>query len=176
MKLRKLELSDAIGMVEWMSDPDINKLMHFNPKEVSIEKAQSFIKESKVETINLHRAISDEKNQYLGTVSLKNIDNVNKNAEFAIAIRKCAMGKGISEWALNAILEIAFYQLQLHKVYLYVRTDNIRAIKFYEKCKLHHEGIFLEHYYIEGMFRDLKWYAIMEDEFQEWKNKMKRTK
>lgn len=169
MKLRNLDLQDAEGMIEWMSNPNINQLLHFNSNQVSMKSAKVFIRESQNKTKNLHLAITDETNEYLGTVSLKNIDEENHNAEFAIALRQCAMGHGISKFALNAILDIAFHELELHRVYLYVRMDNIRAIKFYEKCHLRDEGIFVGHYCIDGVFKDLKWYAILSDEYDVWK-------
>lgn len=169
MKLRNLEMKDAKAMYEWMSEPDINRLMHFDARNVSIQSSKRFIESSETDKKNMHLAIVDENDDYLGTVSLKNIDSVNSNAEFAIAIRKRAMGKGISIQAMDAIFEIAFYKLNLNKVFLYVRTDNVRAVKFYEKYRLRYEGEFLQQYYINNEFKDIKWYAILKTEYSEWR-------
>ena len=79
-------------------------------------------------------AIADDENRYMGTVSLKNIDSKYSCAEFAITIRKCAMGKGFSKFAILKIVEIAFEELGLQTVYLNVYSENMKAIKCYEKC------------------------------------------
>ena len=67
----------------------------------------------------------------MGTVSLKNIED--DEAEFAIAIRSCAMGKGYSKYAMEKCIQYAFQNMKLKKVYWYVSMNNMRAIRFYEK-------------------------------------------
>ena len=68
---------------------------------------------------------------YMGTVSLKHINNV--NAEFAISIRRTAMGKGYARYAMMSILKMAGNYYGLDYVYWCVNPDNKRAIRFYEK-------------------------------------------
>lgn len=166
INLRKLKLKDIPLMLEWMNDPDIYSTMQYNPDNISVESAETFIIHSQEDEQNLHLAIVLENDEYQGTVSLKNIDRKNRNAEFAIAVRKSAMGRGISKQAFKKILKIAFEELKLNKVYLYVRTDNIRAIRFYEKCKLREEGCFLQHICVREKYYDVRWYAILKDEYE----------
>lgn len=168
--LRGLELSDAEPMLEWMLEPDIYEKMQYDPKEQNLEKCKNFIRESWEDKRNLHYAVTNGKNEYLGTVSLKNIDRINKKAEFAIALHPKAMGKGVSTAALCAIMEKAFCDLDLNKVYLYVRSDNERAVAFYEKCHLEYEGRFKEHIFLYGEYRDICWYALRKSDFARWKN------
>lgn len=168
--IRKLELADAGPMLEWMLEPDIYKKMQYNPKEQSLEKCRNFIKESWTDKRNLHYAVTNRTGEYLGTVSLKNIDEKNKNAEFAIALHPKAMGKGISAAALDAIMEKAFYDLDLNKVYLYVRSDNERAVAFYRKYRLEYEGCFKEQLYLEGEYKDIYWFALRRSGFERWRN------
>lgn len=166
MKLRKLKQEDEKGMLEWMTDPEISQLMNYAKNGVTKEKVEEFIKKAQSTEKNMHLAIVDENDQYMGTVSLKGIDYQNQNAEFAIATRKCARGKGVSDFALEHILEIAFTKLKLHKVYLYVRSDNTRAIKFYERKHLKREGIFREHSVVDEDYVDLIWYGILQSDYE----------
>ena len=48
----------------------------------------SFIKSSWEDKNNVYYAITEEKDNYIGTVSLKHINYIDKNAEYAIVIRK----------------------------------------------------------------------------------------
>ena len=56
---------------------------------------------------------------------MKNIDLDNKKAEYAICVRKKAMGTGVAKEATLEILRIAFEEMGLNKVYLNVITENI---------------------------------------------------
>lgn len=167
--LRRLELSDAEPMLEWMLEPSIYEKMQYNPKEQSLEKCMEFIKHSWTEKENLHYAITNGEKEYLGTVSLKNVDRVNNNAEFAIALHPKAIGKQIASTALRLIMEIAFEELKLNKVYLYVRSDNARAIAFYKKNHLEYEGCFKEQLKIGESYKDIYWYALRRIEYPCWK-------
>lgn len=80
---------------------------------------------------NLHLAITDSSDEYLGTVSLKHIEK--DSAEFGITIRKKAMGHGVSISAMNEILKIGFEKLGLSNVFWCVNPENVRALKFYDK-------------------------------------------
>ena len=131
--LRDLCLEDAELMYEWMSNPDIFSKMQYNPKQQSVEKCKDFIRKSWNLQNDLHLAVTDINDLYLGTVSLKNINLLDQKAEFAIGMHPKAMGTGAAKFALYSIIQYAFKQINLNKVYLYVRKDNIRAIKFYEK-------------------------------------------
>ena len=80
---------------------------------------------------NLHLAVVDDNNTYMGTVSLKNIEN--DAAEFAITVRKNAMGKGFSKYAMSEIIRIGLEELNLKSIYWCVSPENKRAVKFYDK-------------------------------------------
>lgn len=133
IQIRKLEMQDAKFMLEWMHDSDVVQYMDCDFKKKSLGDCKEFILSCQNEEKNLHRAIVNDENIYMGTVSLKNIDYAEKRAEFAITIRKAAMGCGYSIYGMQEILKIAFENLKLEYVYWYVNKNNIRAIKFYEK-------------------------------------------
>lgn len=133
MKLRRLELKDAPLMLEWMHDQDVVEKMQADFASKTIEDCKKFIQDSQNNKMDLNLAIVDEQDIYMGTVSLKNITE--KDAEFAITIRKVAMGTGISTYAIKKIIEIGLNKLNLEVIYWYVAKDNYRAIRFYDKNK-----------------------------------------
>lgn len=131
MNLRKLELKDAPLMLEWMHDPDVVQNMQADFAHKSLSDCENFIRASQTDNKNLHLAVVDEDNAYMGTVSLKNIEN--GAAEFAITVRKDAMGKGFSKYAMSEIIRIGIEKLKLKSVYWCVSPENKRAVKFYDK-------------------------------------------
>lgn len=162
--IRKLQLTDAMNMYEWMHDVDVTKNLAQNFLSKSIEDCEKFILDANEdETESLHRAICDDTGEYLGTVSLKHIDRKNKNAEYAISMRRKAMGTGASAYGTIEILKYAFDILKLEKVYLNVITENIRAKKFYQKMGFQYEGTAKKHILINGKLCDLEWYAFYRE-------------
>ncbi len=131
MKIRKLELKDAEPMLAWMHDQDVVKDLSTNFTDKTIEDCKAFILESWSDNSNIHMAIADDMDNYLGTVSLKNLTN--DNAEFAITIGKAAMGTGISALAMKKILKLGFKEIGLKNIYWCVSPENKRALKFYDK-------------------------------------------
>ena len=163
MRLRKLELKDAPFMIEWMHDKNVTNYLRANFASKQIYDAEAFIKSSWEMDNNVHMAITSDEDEYMGTVSLKNIKN--NTAEFAIAIRTVAMGCGYAWFGIKAILEKAFSELNLENVYWCVSKDNIRALRFYDKHKFNEmldiPEALLKEYESE---KNLKWYSVSRGE------------
>jgi Acetyltransferases, including N-acetylases of ribosomal proteins len=165
MRLRSLQEKDNIYMLEWMKDSKVNCFFRFNSDTVTIESVTEFINCCVEDKNNLHFAIVDDNDIYQGTISLKNIDRDANTAEYAIALRYDAHGKGVGTFATKEILEYAFSKLSLNRVYLNVLADNVNAIKLYEKCGFIFEGEFKEHIKVQGQLKNLKWYGILKESY-----------
>ena len=133
MRLRPLKPQDADPMLSWMHDPDTVGLLKANFMEKTRADCERFIADSRDESASLHRAVADDRDRYLGTVSLKGIDRERKTAEFAITVGKEGQGTGAAAYAMQEMLRVAFENLNLTAVYWYVNRENARAIRFYEK-------------------------------------------
>lgn len=104
-------------MLEWMHDPDAVRYMRADFSGMTLADCERFIAAAQQDTPSLHRAVADEAGVYQGTVSLKNRDAGRGEAEFAIAVRRCAMGHGVAAWGMQAILQLGFSQLGLRRIY-----------------------------------------------------------
>lgn len=165
IKLRALNNEDINEMYEFIEDEEIAINFIFTRYPSSKEDLENFIKDSWGNRNNVHFAIVNEEHEYVGTVSLKNINYVDRNAEFAIVTRKKFWGKKYAFDATMSILEYGFKRINLHKIYLNVISTNIRANKFYEKIGFKREGIFKEHIYLNGRYEDLIWYHITNEKY-----------
>jgi len=131
MRLRQLEKNDAPLMLEWMHDESVVENLQANFKDKTLSDCEKFISLAQDDNDNIHMAIVDDANVYMGTVSLKNIQD--NTAEFAITIRACAMGKGYSKFAMTEIIRIGFEEYNLKIIYWCVSPENKRACRFYDK-------------------------------------------
>lgn len=168
IKLRKLTIDDIPYMIEWMSDEKLTEHLKTNFMDYANYDSQKKFIENAINEHNINFAIADyESNEYLGSISLKDINYENKEAEYAICIRRCAQGKGIAEDATNEILLYAFSVLKLERLFLYVQTRNERANGFYHKYGFDFDGTKKKSMEIKGEMCDINWYSITKEKFFE---------
>ena len=156
--LRPLEEKDAAGMLEWMTDPSITQYFRFDASSVTLKGCREFIANANKQADCRHYAIADAQDEYLGTISLKNI--ADGAAEYAISTRRSAHGTGAAMAATRRILEIAFQELDLKRVYLNVLKDNGRANAFYRKAGFRFVREEENALIIRGEKKSLNWYEI----------------
>lgn len=164
MKLRKLELKDAPLMLEWMHDDSVICGLRGNFKNKTLDDCITFINNSVNNEENIHFALVTDADEYMGTVSLKDIDRKEQNAEFAITVRKTAMGKGYSWYGMQEIIRKAFEEYGLFCVYWCVSAWNERAVKFYDKhgfCRTTDISMNIRSRYQD--MNDLLWYEVRKD-------------
>ena len=168
--LRELREHDAEKMIEWMHDEEIQKAFRKQMVDLSLNDAKRFCANASVPAVpeqgsSVHFAITDESDEYLGTISLKNIDLINENAEYAVVVRKRAQGRGIAYEASKLLLKKAFVDYRLNRVYLSVLEDNYKAVRLYEKIGFIFEGESRKHIKKGNIYKNVKWFAIMKSEF-----------
>ncbi len=165
MRLRNLELKDATLMLEWMHDESVVGRLKGNFLEKTLADAESFILASLNKEENIHLAIVSDEDEYMGTASLKNVDSESKSAEFGIAVRKSAMGRGYSWYGMEEIIRLAFEKYGLESVYWCVSRENERAVRFYDKHNFH-EALDIPETILKRYeeLSNLKWYSVLKED------------
>ena len=74
-------------------------------------------------------------------------------------------GRGLVTKASRALVDVAFRDLAMHRVWLTADPMNIRSCAVAERLGLRLEGIRREDTYTDGRFHDTALYAILEDEW-----------
>lgn len=133
MQLRNLDIADAEGMYAWLSDDKVTSGLNGEYKDCLIQDAKNFIFESAHTSNEVHKAIVTDENDYVGTVSLRFINDPEETAELAIVVQSDFFGKGYAWFGVVSMLKYAFNSLKLHSVYWRVKSDNQRAIRFFQK-------------------------------------------
>lgn len=118
-------------MLEWMQDDEVVQFLKADFASKTISDCENFVSRASNKSNNFHLAIVDDQDAYMGTVSLKNIEN--GKAEFAITMRKAAMGTGYAVEAMKEMIRRGFDEIGLNSIYWCVAPENQRAIRFYDK-------------------------------------------
>lgn len=93
-----------------------------------------------------------------GTVSIYNIDLENKKAEWG---RFILLPKFFTVGFLVAkmIQQIAFQELDLHKLYCWCFSTNTNIIAFNKALGFTEEGHFIDHFWRDGKYHDIQYFA-----------------
>lgn len=159
ISIRKFEEKDIIKKVEWINNPDNNEFLHYD-LPLDVEKTKKWYKRNATKE-NRYDAIIEADGIGCGTIGLLNIDKKNMKAEFYIAMGETSFkGKGIATKASKLLLEYAFKEIGLNKVYLMTETGNLVAQKLFEKIGFLKEGCLLDDLYSRGKFVDRYVYGI----------------
>ncbi|MCM1991615.1 GNAT family N-acetyltransferase [Oceanirhabdus seepicola] len=158
IKLRKMKREDIEVYNRWSNDEGVVRNTYPNLDRYSMEDTEKFYNKVNNSSSSKTYIIEDVKKQKsIGITTLLNIDFYNRNAEFIIDIgEKEYWGKGYGKEAMVLMLQLAFLELNLNRVYLRVFSFNERAIKLYEKIGFLYEGRLRE-----AIFRDGKWHDIV---------------
>jgi len=162
--LRPLKRSDLDGPYKyWFNSQEVNKYNshHRFPhmEEENLKYYESLVQSRE----NIVLAIIDAKTQkHIGNVSLSSINWVDRSAEIAIMIGdKDFWGKGYGTECFRLLIDHAFGELNLHRVYCGTREDNVSLIKIAESVGMKLEGRQKEALFKDGEYYDIVNYAIL---------------
>ena len=80
-------------------------------------------------------------NKYIGDISLKNFDHSVPKAEIGYYLDSPSEGKGYGTEALQAVINFAFNQLSVNKLYIRCALQNSRSYSLAERCGFRREGL-----------------------------------
>lgn len=167
-RLRELERKDLSVINIWRTDPDLVALLGAPFRFINLSVDETWFDNYIANRENAVRcAIVEESNDnILGLVSLVSIDYMNQFAEFHIMIgNKANQGRGIGTFAIHAILQHAFNNMNLQRIELSVLEDNERARHLYEKVGFVQEGIKRKARYKNGRFVNMIIYSVLREEY-----------
>ena len=130
--LRPISIKDTSNIVKWRNDVGVKSNL-FTQENINESQHLEYFHKY-IETKKVVQFVIVANGIDCGTTFLKNIDSVNKKAEFGIFIGEPSFrGKGIGSIAVSKTIAIGFNELQLDTIYLTVFSENRSAIKSYEK-------------------------------------------
>lgn len=154
ISLRMMTYDDTMMIVNWRNQDSVRKNFIYQA-DFTKESHENWIK-TQVETGKVVQMIIMENgtNMPIGSVYLRDIDHNNEKAEYGIFIgEESARGKGYGTEAAKLMVQYAFDELKLHKVFLRVLKENTGAQKSYEKAGFIKEAELVDEAKINGVFR-----------------------
>ena len=162
--LTPIEDKDLEDFVRWRNS-DLVRERYIYRGDFTVEGQKAWIR-SHVETGEAVQFIIWDKldNKRVGCVYIQDIDYTNKKGEYGIFIgEEEYLCGGRGREAAELMVDFAFEELGLHKVYLRVLSDNIRAYKSYEHAGFVEEGLSRDDVCIAGEYHDVIFMARFRD-------------
>lgn len=162
VSLRPMMEADATDVVRWRNDPFVIEHL-FGDEPPTLDSHARWFEQlqtrgDRQEFIIIERASE----RSIGTIGLSSIDWKHRRAEYGILIGEAdARGKGYAREASVLILDYAFTELHLHRVYLLVFADHVAAQSLYQRLGFQIEGTLRDHVCKRGVFRDVIEMAIL---------------
>jgi RimJ/RimL family protein N-acetyltransferase len=165
VRLRALEETDLERCYQWINDPEVTQhLMARFP--ISVHDERKWLLQASSGENDKSFAIETLEGEHIGNTGLHRIDARDRSAELGIMIgakEKWAQGFGTD--ALLTLLQFAFEEINLHRVYLRVNADNPRAIRCYEKCGFVLEGTLRDAIFRQGRYKDQLIMSVLAHEY-----------
>lgn len=142
--LREFELSDADGMFELDSNPNVHLFVGNRPVK-HIEESVDYIKfvQKQYAALGIGRwaVVLKETNEFIGWSGIKYItDEINNHKDFyelGYRFIEKHWGKGYASEAGIAFVDYAFNEMKVEKLYAYADAGNENSRKVLEKLGFH---------------------------------------
>ncbi|GAB1476493.1 GNAT family protein [Bacillota bacterium] len=164
--LRLIEERDIPFKVRWVNDPDIRKTLS-SEYPVSEESARQLLKNYALDSSRREFIVClNEKDFPIGFGGFTNIDVKNSKAEtYMVVGQKEYWGKGFAGEIRKLLLEYAFEELGLNRVYSYVMDENEKMISLNKKFGFETEGLLRDCVFVKGKFRNLYVMSILKKDY-----------
>jgi RimJ/RimL family protein N-acetyltransferase len=141
VRLRQITLGDCLKLKEWSEDAELKR---FIGEMLPFRSDADFKKNGELRKRydSCSFAIVTKSGEFIGDIYLVHITWRNRNAELIVRVgEKVYWDKGYGTDAILTLLNRAFCQMNLRRVYLRVHMSNHRAIRCYEKCGFSKRGM-----------------------------------
>ena len=141
-------LEDGGVSLRWFFDPDVLQWLqisedppHLRTMEAIRERFEIMRDDPFTEVWRI-----DADGRPIGQIELVDIHELQRRAEVHLSIgEKDVWGRGHGTRAVHLVLQHAFEDLPLRRVFAMADADNARVIRLFEKCGFAREGLLHEH-------------------------------
>ncbi len=169
VRLRAVERDDVLKFHEWVNDPEVTRgLAMYLPMSLADEEnwVNSLANRDQKEKPLAIEVRKGKNWKLIGNCGVFSIDSVNSSAELGIMIGdKTEWNKGYGSEIMSLLVRHCFETLNLNRAYLKVYTENIRAVRSYEKAGFVLEGRLREAVYKHGKYDDVLIMSVLRSEW-----------
>lgn len=170
--LRPFERGDLDALFDIHSKDEVHRYLYSEPLNMEQAKARLArkIANTKIEEHGDALALAvvlKTSGALIGDLTLQLTSAAHKQGEIGFIIHPDHHGKGYASEAARYLLEIAFRQLGLHRVYGQLEARNTASARVLGKLGMRQEGLLIENEFVKGEWQSEIIYAILDREWLE---------
>ncbi|MBU2639065.1 MAG: GNAT family N-acetyltransferase [Nanoarchaeota archaeon] len=170
INLRDLRKTDAQSLQKYANGRTVSRFIPNFPYPYKLKDAEKFIKltKSKLHKKAYHEFGIEDKDtgEIIGMMSINRINQVNKNAEIGYWIAKSYRGKGLGKESLRIIIDYAFKELGLHRLYIRCFHVNKASASLAKSGGFKYEGRLRESVFKDGKWFDDLYFGLLRKEYK----------
>ena len=161
--LRKLELGDLEGYLDWMNDQKVTKYMQMGIFPSNMEDMESYYKSIRG---GLFLAIVKfGLDEHIGNIRLSSIHDTFRSAEISILIGK-EQGQGYGTEAIKLLVDHCFMRMNINRLEAGMVDANIGCRRAFEKAGFINEGTRRSYYFCEGEYHNVYFYGLLKSDWE----------
>jgi len=167
--VRRFQDSDLTSFVEYRNDPEVARYQSWDT--IPEARAAAIIQEQRTiepgvpgQWFQFAIELRDTQ-QLVGDCGLVVLVQDARQAQLGITLARQHQGQGLAAEAVNAVLDYAFINLDLHRVIATVDVENARSAALMERVGLRREGHFIKNAWFKGHWSDEYLYAVLQAEW-----------
>ena len=168
LSIRRFEDSDAGSLLTYRNDPEVAKYQNWD--SCTEQEAFDLVREMDATEPGtpgewFQFAIElTQTNTLIGDCGLKT-EADGHQAEIGFTFSRAYQGWGLASEAVTRLLDYAFGELNLHRVYAIPDQENAPSVALLERLGMRREGSFVENVWFKGRWASEYLYAILRDEW-----------
>jgi RimJ/RimL family protein N-acetyltransferase len=171
--LREFTLDDVDAMYAYLSDDEVFR--HISWEQPTLDETTDSVREAMEAARTVPRRDYElavtlrDTGEVVGQVTLKTDRYIprirQRTSELGYMLRRDWWGRGIATEAAHLLLDFAFGELGLHRVFAVVDEDNPASIRVVEKLGFRREARHVKDAFHEGEWLTTLIYAVLEEEW-----------
>ena len=161
LRLVPLTMEHLPLVMTWVNDHEVMQYFAARQTDITEEEERRYLETLLASRSDRVWSIFDG-DAYVGQCSINQIYWPALNGRLFVVIRREHQGRRLGPRAVELLLERAWSELGLHKVWLIVRRDNRGALAMYTRLGFDFEGVLRDEYFVQGAFHDMVRMSVIE--------------
>lgn len=169
--LRPMTMRDAQDIYEYSCDREVARHVLWDAhRSVADSRAylRYILRQYREGMPSSYGIVLKETGKVIGTIGFMWLHEENSTVEVGYSLARAHWNKGLMTEALQALIDMAFKTLHLHRIEAQHETSNPASGRVMLKCGMRREGTLRGRIYNKGKFVDVDLYAILR---QDWEKK-----
>jgi ribosomal-protein-alanine N-acetyltransferase len=168
VRLRELDERDAPAVHAWTGDETAVEYVPLGPLDLpgTFRYVRQLVGEARQRPREAYTvAIADPQGDVVGTVSLLVESPTHRRGEIGYILRRDQWGLGYATEAAGLMIDLAFRDLGLNRVWAVCDPDNPASARVMEKVGMRYEGCLRGDLLVRGAFRDSLVFGIVANDW-----------